>query len=111
MWIAGIVFLAFMSFGAFLWGTAYANRMHESWLKSVLAVFSGPFASNVMGRCQSGACEAVEHIVFILLFWMIGASICFFGWKTRYAELCAGVFLTISLFVWFSESLVWLFWE
>ena len=109
MWMCAFIFWIFMVGGMFLVGLA--EHCDHKDVKYLVAAFSGPFAEHVTGLFLPASDGVVNRFDFLLLSMLVGSSICFFTWRTRYAELCAGAFFILSMFVWFAESIVWLIWE
>ena len=96
MMVFGYGLWALMIFCAVFWSIAYAQRMQESYFKCIGAMFSGFFASNVMGRLLPEDDGVIGCCDFIPLFWVFGTSICFFVWKTRGVGLCSGIFFMMA---------------
>ena len=76
-----------------------------------LAAFCGPFVEFITGVFLPASDGIVDRFDFFLLSMVVGSSICFFAWRTRCAEFCAGLFFVLSMFVWFAESIAWLVWK
>ena len=99
MWIGGMfVWIMMMAFTFFL---GWAERHYSLELKCLVAHFSGCFAPYIMGVHLPEDYMAIYGFGgFDTLMCVVGVSICFFGWKTRYAELFAGLFFVLSIATW-----------
>ncbi len=109
MWKMVLFFWIFMVSVTALVGFGESVRQQD--IDYLMAAFSGPFAEHVTGVFLSFSDKHITHFDFLPLSMLFGSSICFFAWKTRYAEFCAGLFFVLSMFVWFAESIAWLVWK
>ena len=109
MWKMVLFFWIFMV-SVTAW-VGFGESVRQQDIDYLMAAFCGPFVEFITGVFLPASDGIVDRFDFFLLSMVVGSSICFFAWRTRCAEFCAGLFFVLSMFVWFAESIAWLVWK
>jgi len=105
MWMGGLIIWLLLIGNVAVWSFVDWS-MNNGDIRRVAAMFAGCFTPDIMG-VRLPECFMIFYDS-VPLACVVGASICFLGWKTRFAEFCAGLFFVLSMVTWFGRSISWI---